>query len=116
MPSALVVRPTLQQVGYECAEGVCVLNAPTGDLQAGDACGGNVPPGSPTCAPWLFCQSQPGDLCGAADASGLCVAVPSSCPDGDSPVCGCDGQTYLSACHASMAMAGMLDKGACQTE
>jgi hypothetical protein len=99
---------------FHCSAGHCAMTTTSTDLQAGDACGGLVPAGAPSCAAGLFCQSQPGSLCGAADAPGICVAVPNSCPNVSAPVCGCDGNTYQSACHATLAHAGILDVGACK--
>lgn len=34
---------------------------------------------------------------------GICNARPTSCPDTDSPVCGCDGVTYQNTCFATIA-------------
>jgi hypothetical protein len=34
---------------------------------------------------------------------GICNERPTSCPDTDSPVCGCDGVTYQNTCFATMA-------------
>ena len=82
-------------------------------LQLGDSCGGFRPAGSPDCDDGLFCQHQPGALCGAADAPGECVAIPEVCADIFDPVCGCDGQTYGNACEAAANRAGILDLGAC---
>jgi len=83
-------------------------------LQLGDACGGFRPPGSPNCDKGLFCQHQPGALCGAADAPGECVAIPEVCADIFDPVCGCDGQTYGNACEAAMKQVGILANGECE--
>ncbi len=99
---------------FHCIAGHCAQTTPSTDLGLGDACGGNPAPGSRSCAAGLFCQTQPGDLCGAADASGVCVAVPSGCPEAQETVCGCDGKTYESACHASLTQASILEVGACK--
>jgi Kazal-type serine protease inhibitor domain len=85
----------------------------SGTLGVGDSCGGFVPAGSPTCGAGLFCQYQPGALCGAADAPGECVAIPSSCPSTRTPVCGCNGVNYTNACNAALAQAGILQEGRC---
>jgi hypothetical protein len=85
----------------------------SGTLSVGDSCGGHVPAGSPTCGDGLFCQHQPGALCGAADAPGECVSIPASCPSGGDQVCGCNGVTYANACNAALAQVGILDTGRC---
>lgn len=95
-----------------CRLGQCGVGDPNA-LQVGDACGGFVPPGSPECDAGLFCQHQPGALCGAADAPGECVVIPEACREVFDPVCGCDGQTYGNACEATRARAGILDVGEC---
>src|SRR6185503_5995479 len=100
-----------QSVGVSvAARGEC---ATSGTLGVGDSCGGFVPPGSPTCGAGLFCQYQPGALCGAADAPGECVAIPSSCSTPREPVCGCNGVTYSNACNAALAQAGIRQAGRC---
>ena len=95
-----------------CVRGTCTIVSGD-DLQLGDSCGGFRPAGSPDCAPGLFCQHQPGALCGAADAPGECVSIPEVCADIFDPVCGCDGVTYSNACEASASQAGILDRGEC---
>lgn len=91
----------------ECGSG-------SGALQIGDACGGFRPPNAPDCDKGLFCQHQPGALCGAADAPGECVAIPEVCTDIFDPVCGCDGQTYANACEAAASQVGILARGECE--
>ncbi len=97
------------------AAGVSVLEQGecSTQLQLGDSCGGFRPAGSPDCGPGLFCQYQPGALCGAADAPGECVAIPEICTNIFDPVCGCDGQTHASACVAASQQVGILDVGEC---
>jgi hypothetical protein len=85
-----------------------------GTLGIGESCGGFVPASAPTCDQGLFCQHQPGALCGAADAPGECVAIPTSCPTTGDPVCGCNGITYANACAAARAQVGILDVGRCK--
>ena len=85
-----------------------------GTLGVGDSCGGLVPPSAPACDGGLFCQHQPGALCGAADAPGECVEIPESCPTTGAFVCGCNGVTYVNACAAARAQVGILDVGRCK--
>lgn len=96
-----------------CRDGACVFESP-GALQLGDVCGGFRPVGSPECDAGLFCQHQPGALCGAADAPGECVLIPDVCADIFEPVCGCDGRTYGNACEAAANLTGILERGPCE--
>jgi hypothetical protein len=51
------------------------------------------------CVPEEFCKKRPG----ACDNIGLCDQPPEVCPPASDPVCGCDGNTYDSACEAARA-------------
>jgi hypothetical protein len=44
---------------------------------------------------------------------GKCMVVPSSCPDTDAPVCGCDGVTYGNDCKRKMGLASIRKAGIC---
>jgi len=94
-----------------CRDGACGVRG--GGLQLGDSCGGFRLPNTGNCAEGLFCQHQPGALCGAADAPGECVLIPDVCADIFDPVCGCDGETYPNACQAAANLAGIFERGAC---
>jgi len=69
------------------------------------ACGGFA---GDTCAADEYCayQAQYG-TCGWTDATAVCLPRPRSCPQQLSPVCGCDGIAYESACIAAMAGHGL---------
>jgi Kazal-type serine protease inhibitor domain/Pacifastin inhibitor (LCMII) len=97
-----------------CRDGVCGVGSP-GASQLGDTCGGFRLPNAANCDQGLFCQHQPGALCGAADAPGECVLIPAVCADIFDPVCGCDGQTYGNACEAAANLTGIFERGPCQT-
>ncbi|MBX3208561.1 MAG: hypothetical protein KF764_26245 [Labilithrix sp.] len=66
------------------------------------------------CNAGQFCSWAPGDICGAADASGKCSYKPEACIQLYDPVCACDGTTYGNACMAAAAGASVLSKGECE--
>ena len=68
---------------------------------------------STTCPPGEYCRYPFGALCGAIDSVGSCQPRPASCVDDQSPVCGCDGQTYSSACLAAAAGISVAHRGPC---
>jgi len=57
-----------------------------------------------------YCAKQPGDCNG----TGECAVKPEACPEVWAPVCGCDGETYSSACHAASAGENVDHKGECR--
>lgn len=79
----------------------------------GSSCGGVD---AVKCAAGQYCNFDPG-ACAESAPSGACTTVPTTCPDFvPSPVCGCDGKTYDSACKASQALMPILAEGECQCD
>lgn len=79
-------------------EGRCRNDWP-GAAKAGWRCGGVK---SVRCEDGLYCSFPPSDGCGAGRSEGTCMPMPKleTCKDEGAPVCGCDGKSYPSACHA----------------
>lgn len=78
------------------------------------ACGGR---GLGECPPNGYCDFPPEADCGRADAPGTCREILDvACPELYAPVCGCDGETYSSACHARQAAKSIDYEGECGAE
>lgn len=67
------------------------------------------------CPQGQWCDYPEGAFCGFADASGECKTIPEVCVQIYSPVCGCDGKTYASACEANAAGVDAREPGECET-
>jgi len=48
-----------------------------------------------------------------AGVGSSCMKRPTGCTDEFAPVCGCDGQTYATACEANRQGQGVRAQGAC---
>lgn len=87
-----------------CFAGLAVLVLGCGDAGSIDtACRSNA-----DCAATELCATG---IC--ENGIGTCVERPTTCPDSDAPVCGCDGETYQNTCFADMAGVRLARQGAC---
>ena len=76
--------------------------------QGADAC-----TSADDCSADSFCDFTSEAACGNA-AAGLCKARPIGCEFAEGgEVCGCDGETYASACEAELAGVSIADEAAC---
>jgi eight-cysteine-cluster-containing protein len=88
------------------ADEVCGIEQPT----LGEPCGGWI---GDICSDGEYCKYDLEDICGWADASGVCETTPYACTKIYKPVCGCDGNTYGNACTAAAAGMSVQSEGVC---
>ncbi|MCA9623436.1 MAG: hypothetical protein KC731_30655, partial [Myxococcales bacterium] len=96
-----------------CIDGAWVC--PPGGVLFGEP--GCIPPEvcakSMPCGPGSYCEVDDYS-CGAATTLGHCAAIPGSCAAGVE-ACGCDGQTYASACEAAQSAQHISAAQGCPT-
>jgi len=55
-----------------------------------------------SCLDGEFCDHGTSSSCDTLDDSGVCRPIPEACDAIYAPVCGCNGASYLSSCHATL--------------
>jgi len=71
--------------------------------------------GEDVCGDGEFCRRTIADMCGAADAPGICTPIPVICTMDFTPVCGCDDKTYSNECAANAQGVSAAYKGPCKS-
>jgi hypothetical protein len=66
-----------------------------------------------TCDEGSVCHYAPGAACGESGAKGACFPMPTTCTKDYSPICGCDGRTYVNICVAHSHAVSPRSSGAC---
>jgi hypothetical protein len=68
-----------------------------------------------SCGPDAYCRFALGAFCGNAGVLGSCEPRTQRCDDEGRVVCGCDGQSYQSACWAAMSGVSIAFLGSCES-
>ncbi len=69
-----------------------------------------------TCPEGFVCHYAPSALCGESGAEGACFPMPTTCTKDYSPVCGCDGRTYVNICVAHSHGVSPRQSGECSSD
>ncbi len=103
--------------GIQCPDGQICVDDPT-DLCAppeGNDCAGLCVPDPGGCSSNAECEIS--EYCefdaGTCGGSGSCEPRPMGCTNQLSPLCGCNGQTYLNGCLAAMGRQSVASDGPC---
>lgn len=70
--------------------------------------------GADVCEVGEFCRREIKDICGAADAPGICSPIPEACTMNYDPVCGCDDKIYSNECVANSNQVSAAYTGECK--
>ena len=97
-------------------DGTLPGQSPVSAPVAGEACGGMIAGAGQSCAGENeYCHYEIADMCGAADATGVCREKPQMCTMDYTPVCGCDDENYPNECAANSKGISAAYLGECKT-